>query len=185
MNFTEDSIAGAAGVGLRTLKKAYRALRAATAPAPTDLAEPDTCADRSGARRRHEYGRGRWPCCYEFAGKRAAVRARGAGETLYEFATRDAARHRAQRLVARRAGAALAPATSSSASSRVARGRRDAAVDGATPRTAIARVIEMRARRARAKDWAASDRLRDALQHCGIEFKDSKEGTTWSVASAG
>ncbi len=35
----------------------------------------------------------------------------------------------------------------------------------------------------RAKDWAASDRLRDALQRCGIEVKDSKEGTTWTVAT--
>ena len=61
----------------------------------------------------------------------------------------------------------------------------DAAVDGAAPSEAIARVVELRDDARRAKDWAASDRLRDALQHCGIEIKDSKEGTTWSVASAG
>jgi len=31
------------------------------------------------------------------------------------------------------------------------------------------------------KDWARSDRLRDALLRCGIEVKDGKEGSAWSV----
>ncbi len=54
--------------------------------------------------------------------------------------------------------------------------------NGATPEEAIARVIERRASARAAKDWAASDRLRDALARCGIAIKDSKEGTTWTVA---
>ncbi len=54
--------------------------------------------------------------------------------------------------------------------------------NGATPEQAIALVIERRANARAAKDWAASDRLRDALARCGISIKDSKEGTTWTVA---
>jgi cysteinyl-tRNA synthetase len=48
---------------------------------------------------------------------------------------------------------------------------------------AVDHVIALRnAARAR-KDWASSDRLREALQRSGIELKDSKEGTTWQVSS--
>jgi cysteinyl-tRNA synthetase len=61
-------------------------------------------------------------------------------------------------------------------------------VDGAAgkleslePHPAIERVIAMRADARRAKDWAASDRLRDALQRCGVELHDTKEGTNWTV----
>ncbi len=55
-------------------------------------------------------------------------------------------------------------------------------LDGVTPQEAIERIVGLRNEARRAKDWAASDRLRDALQSCGIDVKDSKEGTTWSVA---
>jgi cysteinyl-tRNA synthetase len=57
-------------------------------------------------------------------------------------------------------------------------------IAGATPREAIERVVALRGEARRAKDWAASDKLRDALQRCGIDVKDSKEGTTWSVATS-
>ena len=56
------------------------------------------------------------------------------------------------------------------------------AIAGAEPRDAIERVVGMRDEARRTKDWPASDRLRDALLRCGIEVKDSKEGTTWRVA---
>ena len=56
------------------------------------------------------------------------------------------------------------------------------ALDGLAPAAAIERVMDMRAEARAAKDWALSDRLRDALAACGIEVKDSKEGTTWTVA---
>jgi len=32
------------------------------------------------------------------------------------------------------------------------------------------------------KRWAESDRLRDALAHCGVALEDTREGTTWTVA---
>jgi len=57
-------------------------------------------------------------------------------------------------------------------------------LEGVTPQEAIERIVVLRDEARRAKDWAASDRLRDALQRCGIVVKDSKEGTTWTVAGA-
>jgi cysteinyl-tRNA synthetase len=54
--------------------------------------------------------------------------------------------------------------------------------NGASPQEAIATVIDARGQARANKDWAASDRLRDALARCGIAIKDSKGGTTWSVA---
>jgi cysteinyl-tRNA synthetase len=52
-----------------------------------------------------------------------------------------------------------------------------------TAAEAIDRIVALRDEARRAKDWSASDTLRDALQQCGIEVKDSKEGTTWTVAT--
>lgn len=54
--------------------------------------------------------------------------------------------------------------------------------DDVTPEEAIERVIAMRAQARAQKNWAESDRLRDVLLSCGIAVKDSKEGTTWSIA---
>lgn len=56
------------------------------------------------------------------------------------------------------------------------------AVNGSSAEEAIERVIEMRTNARADKDWATSDRLRDVLARCGITIKDSKDGTTWSVA---
>ncbi len=53
--------------------------------------------------------------------------------------------------------------------------------NGAGPLEALDRVIAQRAAARAAKDWAASDRLRDALARCGIAIKDSKDGVTWTV----
>jgi cysteinyl-tRNA synthetase len=40
-------------------------------------------------------------------------------------------------------------------------------------------IIEMRQDARAKKDWATSDKIRDALQELNIQLKDSKEGTTW------
>ena len=56
------------------------------------------------------------------------------------------------------------------------------AFNGATPNEAIAAVIGARSQARANKDWAASDRMRDALACVGIAIKDSKDGTTWTVA---
>ncbi len=56
--------------------------------------------------------------------------------------------------------------------------------NGATPQEALERAIELRSQARARKEWAESDRLRDVLLACGVELKDSKEGTTWTVAGA-
>lgn len=58
----------------------------------------------------------------------------------------------------------------------------DVSLDGVrNPRDAIALVLDRRDRARTGKDWAASDRLRDALAACGVVLKDSKDGTTWNI----
>ena len=40
-------------------------------------------------------------------------------------------------------------------------------------------ILDMRAQARAQKDWAASDKIRDALSAIGIQVKDGKEGVTW------
>ncbi|WP_349370837.1 cysteine--tRNA ligase [Salinarimonas sp.] len=47
---------------------------------------------------------------------------------------------------------------------------------------AVEALIAERAAARAAKNWAASDRLRDVLADMGVTVKDSKEGTTWEPA---
>ena len=42
-------------------------------------------------------------------------------------------------------------------------------------------LIEMRKDARENKDWALSDKIRDKLAVLGIQLKDGKEGTTFSV----
>jgi cysteinyl-tRNA synthetase len=56
------------------------------------------------------------------------------------------------------------------------------AVDGATPEQIVERAVALRAQARAQKQWAESDRLRDALASCGVALKDSKDGTTWTAA---
>ncbi len=51
-----------------------------------------------------------------------------------------------------------------------------------SPEDAIQRVIAARGEARKNKDFALGDRLRDALAAEGIALKDSKDGTTWTVA---
>ena len=55
-------------------------------------------------------------------------------------------------------------------------------LDGETPEAAIATLIDARNRARKEKNYALGDRLRDALAAEGIVLKDSKDGTTWTVA---
>jgi cysteinyl-tRNA synthetase len=54
-------------------------------------------------------------------------------------------------------------------------GADDGTVDGL-----MSLILEMRANARTNKDWAASDRIRNALTEVGIAVKDGAEGTTWS-----
>ena len=42
-------------------------------------------------------------------------------------------------------------------------------------------VLDLRQQARADKDWALSDKLRDALADAGVTIKDGKEGATWSV----
>ncbi len=55
-------------------------------------------------------------------------------------------------------------------------------LNGVTSEEAVARVIELRTQARRDKDFARSDRLREALATCAVTLNDSKEGTTWSIS---
>ena len=52
---------------------------------------------------------------------------------------------------------------------------------GAEERARIEALIEERLTARRAKDWAASDRLRAELEALGVALKDSKDATTWEM----
>ena len=45
----------------------------------------------------------------------------------------------------------------------------------------VGMVLEQRKAAKAAKDWAASDRIRDDLKALGIQIKDTKEGTEWTL----
>jgi cysteinyl-tRNA synthetase len=47
--------------------------------------------------------------------------------------------------------------------------------------SAVGLLIELRNQARANKDWATSDRIRDALQDLGIQLKDGKEGTSFSL----
>ena len=62
------------------------------------------------------------------------------------------------------------------------RGARDDNSDTSAEK-AIERVLQLRTEARSRKDWATSDRLRDALAACGVAIHDSKDGTTWAIGS--
>jgi cysteinyl-tRNA synthetase len=42
-------------------------------------------------------------------------------------------------------------------------------------------IIDIRRTTRTNKDWATSDRLRDALAQAGVNIKDTKDGATWDL----
>jgi cysteinyl-tRNA synthetase len=173
MNFTEDSIAAAA-LGLSKIKTAYRLASAGRDGEPSEQASPfdkqmeaalDDDMNTAAA----------LAVLYEFAATAPLERLRYwltiLGVEPNDSWVAEPVVELTPQLVAR-LQAAL----------------NDEGVDGAAgtienlePSDAIERVIALRAQARRDKNWAASDRLRDALQRCSIELHDTKEGTTWSV----
>ncbi|HEY8320794.1 MAG TPA: cysteine--tRNA ligase [Candidatus Baltobacteraceae bacterium] len=178
MNFTEDAI-GAAALGLERLKAAYRALRGAPVRATGDGVALEAAvrealdADMNTAGALAELHRvaGR---ANEF--EKTGTDVADAYETLLDVLglTPDASW-----LVAP-AGAALPEDTL--ARLRATFGA-EISPNGASAEDAIARILDARTQARADKNWAESDRLRDALLACGIAIKDSKDGTTWNVAA--
>ncbi|HTU81499.1 MAG TPA: cysteine--tRNA ligase [Candidatus Acidoferrales bacterium] len=175
-NFTEDAMGGAAAA-LRQLKKAYRELREAGDAVPTDLAQTGYVQRVERELDDDMNTAAALAAMLEFAGSAPATAARLApGEALHEYA------YLLTLLGLAPSDEWLAsPSLASDVVERLSATLHES-FDGATPAQAVERVIAMRAEARTRKDWAASDRLRAALLECGIELKDSKEGTTWSVA---
>jgi cysteinyl-tRNA synthetase len=188
MNFTEDSITAAA-VGLERIKAAYRLLR--HAPRAQDSARSrELDAAMEAALDDDMNTAAAVAVLYDFS----AGAARLASDPAAAGAALEGLRYWLGVLGIAAGDAWLVEAKAElppdflerlSGELRAAEGSGALlAAEGASPGEAIARVIEARARARRAKDWGASDRLRDALARCGVELKDSKEGTTWTVVSS-
>ncbi len=195
MNFTEDSIAAAA-VGLARIKTAYRAGH----PSSGDVVHPE----RSRGAQDDRALRMTTPFMTALAGRMEAaldddMNTAAALAVLYDFAAQLPDSDRDPRGAADAVEAlsywlgilgvkpdeswlAEAPAQLPADFLERLSAALGEAVEAATPPEAIERVIAMRSDARRAKDWEASDRLRDALAGCGVELKDSKEGTTWTIA---
>jgi cysteinyl-tRNA synthetase len=174
MNFTEDSIAAAA-LGLARVKTAYRDLAPATDGEPVESPELD---------RRME------------AALDDDMNTAAALAVLYDVVARSTpSRERLAYWLGvlgivptdawlEEPTVELAPDFVAQLEAALREAAIDAALSGASPDEAIERVLALRSEARSAKDWSASDRLRDALQRCGVELKDSKEGTSWSVAAS-
>jgi cysteinyl-tRNA synthetase len=185
MNFTEDSIVAAA-LGLERIKSAYRLLARAERGEPAGALDLD--ARMEAALDDDMNTAAALAALYDFAGAATRI-AQDPSKAGLAF----------ERLRYWLGILGIVPDDSWSEDDvvelspdfveQLQRALRDARVDeawntvaGTAPLEAIERIVEMRDEARRTKDWPASDRLRDALQRCGIEVKDSKEGTTWRVA---
>ncbi len=185
MNFTEDSI-GAAGLGLVRVKTAYRLLARAEAPAP----QFDLDAKMEAALDDDLNTAAALAVLYEFVG--SAPRANASPEESVAAAERLGYWLELLGIEPKASWLEDAPVELpadlkerlQSALQEALAGSTPSVVDGATAEEAIERIIVLREEARKAKDWAASDRLREALQRCGIELRDSKEGTKWTVAAS-
>lgn len=57
----------------------------------------------------------------------------------------------------------------------------EGAGDSSKLESAMEIILELRKNARMNKDWDTSDLIRDKLNEAGINVKDSKEGTTWSL----
>ena len=207
MNFTEASIAGAK-TALTRLQRAAATLAsvsAETAEVPEQAPARDVGATEAGAPEprldalRDEF----------FDALDDDMDTSRAVATLFRLASRSAtyaaAGHAAEALSFVREAAAilgLGPAFDDDALARASAepegGSVDAGVaarlrerladvvglDGESPEAIVEAIVAKRNEARRSKDFALGDRLRDALLVEGIALKDSKEGTTWTVAGS-
>jgi len=181
MNFTEESVAGA-NVVLDRLKKAYRALYVAQAP-PGTPAVDGLLSRVAGALDDDVNTSVALSHVLAFASAAANGDAPDGASKLEAFSDYV----RALTLLGIEPGEAwLADSVAAVPADFAKRIRQaldgDVALDGATAEEAVERVVALRTAARERKDWAASDRLRDALAGCGILIKDGKDGTTWTVA---
>jgi cysteinyl-tRNA synthetase len=183
MNFTEESVAGATVV-IDRLKKAYRALYVAPAPPDAEAAEDGLLSRVAVALDDDMNTSVALSNVLAFASAAANGDVPGGGPKDRAFSEYV----RALTLLGIEPGEAwrAEPAESAVPANFAERIRgalgEAVALDGATAEEAVERVVALRTAARERKDWAASDRLRDALADCGILIKDGKDGTTWTAA---
>jgi cysteinyl-tRNA synthetase len=176
MNFTEESI-GAAALGLARIKSAYRSLAPASDGEPA--ADPQLDARMEAALDDDMNTAAAVAVLYDAVGRTTPSREGLAywlgvlGVAPDSSWLEEPAAEFSPDFVARLQQALREARVDAAGSS----------IEGALPQDAIERIVALRDEARRAKDWAASDRLRDALLRCGVEVKDSKEGTAWMVSS--
>jgi len=178
-NFTEESLGGAVAA-LARLKAAYRLLKAGVDDPGSDLHATGYVARVERDLNDNMNAAAALAAMLDFASNAAGVRERaGAGAALFEYTyllTILGLEPKESWLEA--------PRLPDDFVERLAAQMRED-LNGVTgAEQAIDRVIALRTSARATKDFAKSDRLRDALLACGVEVKDSKEGTTWSIVGA-
>jgi cysteinyl-tRNA synthetase len=177
MNFTEESIAAAA-LGLSRIKAAYRSA-APTTDGESEV-DPELDARMEAALDDDMNTAAALAVLYDAVNRTAPSRERLAywlgvlGVTPDESWLEEPAAELVPDLVER--------LTRELQDAHVEAARQ--AIADATPQEAVERIVALRDDARRAKDWPASDMLRDALARCGIDVKDSKDGTTWTVVAS-
>ena len=180
MNYTDESIASA-NTELEKLKKAYRTLRDGTQPSASDLRSTGLVGRIEGALDEDMNLSVALAELVAFAsGVERYAESAGRAIALYEYTyalellgivPNDAWSIEPRATLPEGFLARLQDELGSEIS-----------LNGETAEEAIARVIARRDEARSGKDWAASDRLRDALLRCGVLIKDAKGETTWTVA---
>ncbi|MBV8197804.1 MAG: cysteine--tRNA ligase [Candidatus Eremiobacteraeota bacterium] len=193
MNFTEESIAAAAQ-GLSRIKSGYRTLARASSGGTLSLSKGDVApnldARMEGALDDDMNTAAALAVLYDFTSEAATM----ASQPSVAAAAFERLRYWLDVLGVAPTGAWLEEPSVTLPSDFVVRlqaaldgaaaGSIRDAIDGASPDEAVERILRARNEARRGKDWATSDRLRAALQRCGVEINDNKDGTTWSYVSA-
>ena len=192
MNFTEESIAGAKAALERLQRFAFR-LRAAGGAAPGEPSAHPAAAEFFAGLDHDMDTSSALSVLFKLANQAQGIVERGEAAATLAF-VRDAAGIFGIAPAfddaaldafddARAAEGALAALDASFVARLAERVGGSAHLNGDGPEAAIAAVIAARNAARKAKDFALGDRLRDALAAEGIVLKDSKDGTTWTVAA--
>ncbi len=181
MNFTEDSITAAAPSDWRASKPPI--VRQRRRPTASRSLRPELDARMEAALDEDMNTAAALAVLYDATARRS-VPSRERARLLARHAWRSR-----PTIVARRAGDSFAARFHRTTATPRPRSRRSITAcahdrSEPSPSDAIERIVALRSEARRAKDWARLGSPARALRAAAIDVKDSKEGTTWSVAAA-